>query len=79
MGRLDEVREAFLAACSVGGEAATSACFQPAPNRAGHFFADLYALARPRGAHGDHGRGGGMRHGPGHSASRRARSASAAM
>ncbi len=41
-----EVREAFLAAANPATECAIAACFAPNPGRPGHYFADLYALAR---------------------------------
>jgi len=43
-----EVREAFLAAANSAEESAVAASFAPNPVRPGHFFADLYALARVR-------------------------------
>lgn len=43
-----EVREAFLQACTATQEAATGCCFVPNAARPGHYFADLYALARIR-------------------------------
>jgi len=43
-----EVREAFLAAANPSEAPAIAACFAPNPGRPGHFFADLYALARVR-------------------------------
>lgn len=42
-----EVRDAFLCAAGAATEA-TEAAFRPSPGRAGHFYADLYALARLR-------------------------------
>jgi polyphenol oxidase len=43
-----EVRDEFLAAASPSEQSAIAACFVPNPGRPGHFFADLYALARVR-------------------------------
>lgn len=46
-----EVRDAFLAAQGADQQAdhqAIEHCFQPSTARAGHYFADLYALARTR-------------------------------
>jgi YfiH family protein len=43
-----EVREPFLATARAGDVAATDACFVPNVARPGHYFADLYALARLR-------------------------------
>ena len=42
-----EVRDAFLAAQGADQQAITR-CFQPSAGRAGHYLADLYALARIR-------------------------------
>jgi YfiH family protein len=43
-----EVREAFLAAAELAERAAVQSCFLPSAGHDGHFFADLYALARCR-------------------------------
>ena len=43
-----EVRQAFLAAAHLTEQSATAACFIGNPQRPGHWFADLYALARVR-------------------------------
>ncbi|MCP5148053.1 MAG: peptidoglycan editing factor PgeF [Pseudomonadales bacterium] len=43
-----EVRELFLAAAPAADAVATDACFVPNAVRPGHYFADLYALARLR-------------------------------
>jgi copper oxidase (laccase) domain-containing protein len=43
-----EVRDRFLAAAPARDEALAAACFQPSDARSGHYFADLYALARVR-------------------------------
>jgi len=43
-----EVREQYLAAASAADEARIEACFLPSEVRPGHYFADLYALARLR-------------------------------
>lgn len=43
-----EVRAAFLAAATPAQLPSTEACFIPSRTRSGHFFADLYALARLR-------------------------------
>ena len=43
-----EVREAFLAVADPAGRSAVEACFAPRADRPGHWFADLYTLARTR-------------------------------
>lgn len=43
-----EVREEFLTIANSGGLPAVDACFTPSADRSGHWFADLYALARLR-------------------------------
>jgi len=43
-----EVRDRFLAAAPAGDQALVAACFQPSDAKPGHYFADLYALARVR-------------------------------
>ena len=43
-----EVRAAFLQAARTPQRAQTDACFVPSEARPGHYFADLYALARLR-------------------------------
>lgn len=43
-----EVREAFLARADSAVAAQTAKCFTPNPARQGHYFADLYTLARLR-------------------------------
>lgn len=43
-----EVCDGFLAAAGPAAESAIAACFAPSPGHPGHFFADLYALARVR-------------------------------
>lgn len=43
----EEVRDAFLAVQGADQQAIES-CFQPSAGRSGHYFADLYALARIR-------------------------------
>lgn len=43
-----EVRDGFLAVASSSEAAAFAACFIPVAERPGHYFADLYALARAR-------------------------------
>jgi copper oxidase (laccase) domain-containing protein len=43
-----EVRDAFLRAARTRQRAQTDACFVPSEARPGHYFADLYALARLR-------------------------------
>ncbi len=43
-----EVRAAFIDAAPSARQAATRACFIPSDARAGHYYADLYALARLR-------------------------------
>lgn len=43
-----EVRDAFVAAAAAASAVATTACFTPHPANPGHYFADLYALARLR-------------------------------
>jgi YfiH family protein len=43
-----EVREAFLAVADTGERDAVAAAFSPSDGRAGHYRADLYALARQR-------------------------------
>lgn len=44
----EEVRSAFMAAATDGEAPHTGACFAPHPDKPGHCFADLYALARLR-------------------------------
>jgi len=41
-----EVREAFLAGAKRDDQALTEACFVLSKNRPGHYYADLYQLAR---------------------------------
>jgi YfiH family protein len=43
-----EVREAFLSVANPTSLSAVDACFTPSSDRPGHWFADLYALARIR-------------------------------
>ena len=43
-----EVREAYLAAASTTEAAGIAACFVPNPGNPGHYFADIYGLARIR-------------------------------
>jgi YfiH family protein len=43
-----EVRQAFLQATSAATQLETAAAFLPNPKRTGHYFADLYQLARIR-------------------------------
>lgn len=43
-----EVRAAFLAVAATGDAQRVEACFTPSVARPGHWFADLYALARTR-------------------------------
>ena len=43
-----EVRDRFLAAAPAGDRALVAACFQPSDARSGHYFANLYTLARLR-------------------------------
>jgi len=43
-----EVREAFLSAAPLGEGGRIAACFAPSADRPGHWYADLYALARAR-------------------------------
>jgi copper oxidase (laccase) domain-containing protein len=43
-----EVRESFLGAAGPGDRDSVAAAFQPADKRPGHYFADLYELARIR-------------------------------
>ena len=44
----EEVRDGFLAAARPSEALLIAACFVPVANRPGHYFADLYALARAR-------------------------------
>jgi len=43
-----EVREKFLAVVNPIAQSVVDACFTPNPERPGHYFADLYTLARTR-------------------------------
>jgi len=43
-----EVRETFLVGAQRNDQALTEACFVPAKHRSGHYYADLYQLARIR-------------------------------